>query len=194
MINLNEVKEGGISIFNNGEAGAARATLSDVVKKQPSDPDNAPDYKLIFQDKNGKMDLGIYVPSDDDEKRASRELSRLMHIGRAVMGKDYQFPAVSSYEDAYKKVMSLVKKEGKDKEFNVFVCYGYTGRPSMYLGLRYFNFIENGSVELENTHLSASPSDVLKRPKPDEDSNSSNDLEDMEDDLTSDDDGLFDEL
>jgi len=187
MINLNEVKDGGVSIFNGGNAGAARATLKSVNKKQPSDPDNAPDYKLVFEDKSGEVNRGIYVPTD--ETKAAGELSILMHIGRAVMGKDYKFPEVNSYEEAYKTVLSLVKKHGVGQEFNIFVCYGWSGKPSMYLGLRRYNFMESGEVALESSKLIPSNSDVMERIQPDNGGSSSSDtLESLGNDLLEDDD------
>lgn len=195
MINLNEVKTGtGVSIFNGGNAGVARATFKEIIKKQPSDSDGSPDFKLIFKDDQGEVNYAMYIPTDDT--KAADSLGILMHVGRAVMGADYQFPEVSSYKEAYSTVLSLVKKHGLGQEFNVFVCFGYTKKPSIYLGMRRYNFLENGSVELKDSKLRPSNTDVMVRPQPDNGGQINNEesLEKLGESLTEDNDSLFGDL
>lgn len=195
MINLNEVKENSLSIFNDGGAGVAKAKLSKIEKKQPSDPDASPDFKVFFEDQYGETNIAFYIPDGSDETKSNRQLARLLSLARAYFGDDYKFPEVKSYEDAYKKVMTLLKKEAIGKEFNLFVCYGYSGKPSKYLGVRMFDYVESGDVALADTKLRAKKSDVMERIEPDSSTSGNtfksdlNDLEDLGDE--DDDDDIF---
>lgn len=189
MINLNNVKENNISIFNGGEAGVAKAKLTKIVKKQPEDKPRSPDYKIFFEDSEGEINVAFYIPDGQNEAAANRQLARLLSIARALFGDDYEFPEVSSYEDGYKKIMGLLKKEAIGSEFNLFVCYGYDKKPSKYLGVRMFDFVESGDVSLEETNLKVKKSDVMKQitPNTEEDNGTSlneamEELKDSEDD------------
>ncbi|MGK2863312.1 MAG: hypothetical protein ACSLE0_15375 [Chitinophagaceae bacterium] len=176
MIDLNakEFNQGSVSIFNNGEAGLVKNVKLSVEKKQPTDAENRPDYKVIVSDENGSVNQGFYyyTPNAQDsperqETRATQEVSRVLHIARAVLGNDYAFPAVTSAKNAYDVLFDLVIKNLEGKLFNVFVTYGTISRPNKkgYMGLRYFNFIEPATVE--KSRLRVGPQDLMHRIDPD---------------------------
>lgn len=183
MFNLNNKEEfnTGSSIFNNGIAGVVENVEIRVEKKTSEDHENAPDYKLFVKDDKGEINGGFYIPSQDSSKSeeennkvAKREVGRIVGIARAVMGEEYSLPEVQTAKEAYDKLFLLVKENSEGKKFNVFVTYGYTARPSKYLGLRYFDFIEEGG---KPSKLATKASDVLERIDPDKTSKASNDDE-----------------
>ena len=51
------------------------------------------------------------------------------------------------------------------KKVDVFVSYGYTAKPSKYLGLRMFNFIQKQNASFDR--LKPSNTDILERPEAD---------------------------
>lgn len=181
MFDLNNKEEfnTGSSVFNNGIAGVVKNVEIRVEKKTSEDHENAPDYKLFVKDDKGEINGGFYIPSQDSSKSeeenlkvAKREVGRIVGIARAVMGDDYNLPEVQSAKEAYDKLFSLVRENSEGKKFNVFVTYGYTARPSKYLGLRYFDFIEKGG---DVSKLATKASDVMERIDPDKPAQSDDD-------------------
>ena len=161
--------EGGTAIFNGGNAGLAKDVTISVAKRKVDEPENYPNYKLIVKDSDGlEISQGFYYftpnPQKDEahnEKRATQEVSRVLHLARAVMGADYDFPAdIASVEQAYDVLFALVKDNAEGKKFNVFTTYGTTMRPSKYLGVRYFDYIEPAG---ENSRLSVKRTDNMER-------------------------------
>lgn len=175
-INLNDSQFAGKTIFNNGKAGVASNVKLQVVKKTSSDKETAPDYKVIFTDsQGGELNEGFYyfkprpgATPEEVKKAEGYELSRLVHFARAVMGKNAQLPEVSSVQAALDTIMKLVNDNVGDKQFNIFVSYGTVDRPSQYLGLRRFNFIEPAT---EDSGLFQAPRDNMDRVTPDTPSN-----------------------
>lgn len=176
MIDLNgkEFNQTSVSIFNNGDAGAVKNVEMSLEKKEPTDAENRPDFKVIFTDENGSVNQGFYYftpnPQDNPERQSTREtqeVSRVLHLARAVMGNDYAFPAVQSSRQAYDVLFDIISKNIADKKFNVFVTYGTLARPNKkgYLGLRYFDFIE--SADVEKSRLRVKPQDLMHRIDPD---------------------------
>ena len=176
MIDLNgkDFAQTNVSIFNNGEAGLVKNVDVTLEKKGPSDLDTYPDFKVVYTDENGSVNQGFYyfTPNPEDapdrqKTRETQEVSRVLHIARAVMGEDYTFPAVSSAKEAYDVLFGLIEKNLAGKKFNVFVTYGTFSRPNKkgYLGVRYFNFIEPATVE--KSRLRTSPQDLMMRIDPD---------------------------
>jgi|TARA_R110000822_G_scaffold152112_4_gene291293 hypothetical protein len=150
-IDLNGKEFEGTAIFNGGNAGLAKDVSIFVNKRKVDEPENYPDYKLIIKDSSGaELSQGFYyftpnAQKDEayNDKRATQEVSRVLHLTRAVMGSDYTFPAeVASVKEAYDLLFKLVNENVEGKTFNVFVTYGTTMRPSKYLGVRYFDYIE----------------------------------------------------
>lgn len=166
-LDLNTIS-GGSSIFNGGVAGLVEGVTIDVEKKGKDEQENYPDYKLVITDSAGnKLNQGFYYPSvndsmseEDNMKRINREVSRVVHVAHAVVGKDYQFPSVNGPTEAFDTLFKTIKENAGDAKFNVFTTYGSKGYPSKYLGLRYFSFIEPATG---NSILKVTPSDVLER-------------------------------
>lgn len=163
-----------VSIFNDGNAGLAKNVDVTLVKRQPGEPDTYPDFKVVYTDSMGSVNQGFYYftpnPQDSPDRQKTREtqeVSRVLHIARAVLGEDYSFPAVQSAKEAYDVLFNLIERNLAGKKFNVFVTYGTLNRPNKkgYLGVRYFNFIEPASVE--KTRLKVGPQDLMERIDPD---------------------------
>jgi len=169
MFDLNSNEFQGTVIFNNGVGGKVENVDIAVELKAPEQPDTYPAFKLVVTDANGgKINQGFYYPTprdgvsaEDNAKREKREVGRVIHIARAVMGADAQFPAVGTAKEAFDVLFKLIGEKAVGQKFNVFATYGTTGYPSQYLGLRYFDFIENAATP--TGRLGAKPSDLLER-------------------------------
>lgn len=174
MIDLNgkDFEQQSVAIFNNGEAGLVQNVDVKVEKKDPSEPDNRPDFRLVVEDGVGSINQGFYYftpnPQDSTERQKTREtqeVSRVLHVARAVLGADYTFPSVSTAREAYDMLFKLIAENVGGKKFNVFVTYGTLNRPNKkgYMGLRYFDFIEPAG----ETHFRTKPQDLMSRVEPD---------------------------
>ncbi len=175
MINLNDnsFQEKVVKVFNNGEAGKVDNVSIVRVEKAgvnyDKTGDNVPDYRIIFGDSEGVEinQAWWYLAKRENETgdaykaRFEREISRLLHIARAVLGGDFDFPQVANEKEALDVVVKLIKENVAGKKFSVFANYGTKQRPSKYLNLRYFNFIEPG--DSKPTRLRVSPQDQLTR-------------------------------
>lgn len=181
MFDLNGKDFQETTIFNNGKAGVAKNVTISVTKRQPGEPESNSPYKLIVKDENGGILTGWFnYPSDREGNSteqniaaAKREISRVLHIARAVVGSDYKFPDTSGMSpsqivDALFKIINDNCEGGK---FNVFAAYGTLSYPNKkgYLNLRYFNFIEKASED-GLTKLIKGPQDLMERVVADEDS------------------------
>jgi hypothetical protein len=173
MFDLNSNEFQGSVIFNNGQGGKVDGVTLSVDKKTAEEPDTYPAYKLVVTDATGgKINAGFYYPTlrdgmsqEDFAKREKREVGRVIHIARAVMGADAAFPSVQSSKEAFDVLFKLINDKSVGQTFNVFATYGTTGYASQYLGLRYFDFIENSNTP--TGRLVAKPSDLLERIKED---------------------------
>lgn len=153
-------------IFNTGKAGKAEnIKIKEVIKKQVDDAPGGPDYKVIFEDSDGQV---INVGFWKEPKNEKVEVSRALHVARAVVGKDYKFPAVNDCADAINKILKIVAKEFKGKLFNLYTNYGTEGYPKKYLTVRYFDFIEPADFE-GNSKLFKKKDDLLEQLKEDGD-------------------------
>ncbi len=169
----------GSTIFNGGVAGLVTNNDISVEKKKTTDPDNAPDYKLVVTDEAGKtVNQGFYYynPNDsftkeENERKEKMQVGRVLHIAHAVVGKDYEFPEVSTSKEAFDTLFKIIRDNCAGKKFNVYVTYGSKQYPSTFLGLRYFNFIEptNGDVST----LKPANADQMERIMPDSQDTSS---------------------
>jgi hypothetical protein len=173
MLDLNSKEfNTGSSIFNNGAAGKVDNNTITVEKKQPSETGNTPDYRLIVTDEAGnKLNAGFYYPTpkegasaEDVKKYVNREVGRVLHVAKAVLGDDYEFPAVKGAKEAFDVLFKLIKDNAGDQKFSVFVTYGTKVRPSKFLGLRYFTFIEPTDLPAgKSSRLKIAAADQMER-------------------------------
>lgn len=177
MFNLNDASfGGGVTVFNNGNTGKVENVKMSVTKKTSTDPDNSPDYKLIFTDvTGGQVNVGFYYHKNNelyDEKR-NRDLetwlvSRVLSAAKSVVPSDFVFPEVSSSKEALDSLFKIIKENSDDKLVNVYVTYGTVNKPSQYLGLRYFNFVESADTPANMSRLKTSPNDQMEKVTADE--------------------------
>jgi hypothetical protein len=172
MFNLNDASfGGGVTVFNNGNAGKVESVRMSVVKKTATDPDNGPDYKLIFTDvTGGQVNQGFYYHKDNelyDSKRnadlATWLVSRIHSAAKAVVPDDFVFPEVKTAKEAVDSLFKIIKENCEDKLVNTYVTYGTTSKPSQYLGLRYFNFVESADTPANKTRLKPSTNDMMTK-------------------------------
>lgn len=172
MFNLNDASfGGGVTVFNNGNTGKVENVKMSVTKKSSTDPDNSPDYKLVFSDvTGGQINTGFYYHKDNelyDEKR-NRDLetwlvSRVLSAAKSVVPNDFVFPEVSSSKEALDSLFKIIKDNSDDKLVNVYVTYGTVNKPSQYLGLRYFNFVESADTPANMSRLKTSANDQMEK-------------------------------
>jgi len=173
-LNGDEFKSQSVAIFNNGVAGKVDNVSIKIEKKKADDADNAPDYRVIFSDAIGSVNLGIYYPSEQStEQQIKLTVGKTLAIARAVLGEDYVFPNVSTAKEAIDTCMKLVNKEQEDAKVNIFVTYGTQGNPKGYLGVyKNFDFIEKAGTVNSKLRLTKNPAkpqynDLLERVEPD---------------------------
>ena len=170
MFNLNDANfGGGATVFNNGNTGKVENVKMSVTKKSATDPDNAPDYKLIFTDvTGGQVNTGFYYHQDNemyDEKR-NRDLetwlvSRVLSAAKAVIPADFVFPEVNNSREAIDSLFKIIKENSEGKLVNIYVTYGTVNKPSKYLSTRYFNFVESADTPANMTKLKPSNNDQM---------------------------------
>lgn len=170
--NLNDKSfDGSVAIFNNGIAGKVNNVKIAVNKKTAVDPDNAPDYKVVFSDAIGDVNVGFYYPTPNpqyDEKRNKDlegwTIGRILSIAKSVLPKDFVFEVFDESATSKQVVdylFKLIKDNSEGKTVNVFVTYGTTQKPSKYLGLRYFDFVESSDTTV--SRLAKKPADLMER-------------------------------
>lgn len=161
MFDLNgeDFKSKSFSIFNNGIAGKVENVSIDIVKKQTTDADNAPDYKINFTDENGTVNMGLYYPSADaTDQQIKTQVSKALSITRAVMGNDYVFDAVSNAKEAIDLCMKVSKKNSEGAKVTIFVTYGTLGNPKKYIGVyKTFDFIEKTGTTPSKLRKTSNP-------------------------------------
>lgn len=77
------------------------------------------------------------------------------------MGSTYDFPKVENAKEAFDVLFGIIGDNAGGKKFNVFATYGTDGYPSKFLGLRYFDFIEDATNE--SGRLTPKNNDLLAR-------------------------------
>lgn len=166
MFDLNK-KEAGSAVFNNGVAGKAVGVNITVEKRKADEPDSYPQYKLIVSDESGGMAInqGFYFSDEDDEKRQQMTYQRVKSISEAVIPEEFVYPEVNGYIDAMNTLFKVIKDNSEGVKVDVFTSYGYTNKPSKYLGLRMFNFIQKQGVPFDR--LKPTATDILERPEAD---------------------------
>lgn len=167
-INLNELgaDQGDVKIFNEGTAGRVTNVSVSVLKKTPEDKDNAPDFKIVYTDANGgTVNDGVYYPKDGDAQNIVQiKTSRLVKLLHSLNPetKTKQLPEFDNYRDATEFLMKQIVANSKNGRVNIFVTYGTVGKPSKYLGLRLFDFVEPVGTNESETRLR-----VKMNPNPD---------------------------
>lgn len=170
--NLNDSSfDGSVAIFNNGIAGKVNNVKVVVTKKTAVDADNAPDYKVVFSDPIGDVNVGFYYPTpnpQNDEKRNKDlegwTIGRILSIAKSLLPKDFvfqEFNEQSKAKEVIDYLFSLIRQNSESKTVNVFVTYGTTQKPSKYLGLRYFDFVESSDTTV--SRLAKKPADMMER-------------------------------
>ena len=167
--NLNDNSfDGSVAIFNNGIAGKVNNVKIAVNKKTAVDPDNAPDYKVVFSDAIGDVNVGFYYPTPNpqyDEKRNKDlegwTIGRILSIAKSVLPKDFVFENKDTAKEVVDYLFSLIRQNSEGKTVNVFVTYGTTQKASKYLGLRYFDFVESSDTIV--SRLAKKPADLMER-------------------------------
>lgn len=172
MFNLNDANfGGGVTVFNNGNAGKVENVKMSVTKKTVEDSDNAPDYKLLFTDNTGGViNTGFYYHKDNelyDDKR-NRDLetwlvSRVHSAAKAVVPADFVFPEVKTSKEALDSLFKIIKDNCEGKFVNVYATYGTVNKPSKYLTTRYFNFVEAANTPANQTRLKPSNNDQMTK-------------------------------
>lgn len=173
MIDLNDKQfEGSVKIINNGKAGLVRDVDISITKKAIDEPDNRPDYKLIVKDPIGEVTRGFYYFKPNPEKstdynalRESQEISRVVHLVRAVMGQTYKLPEVNTAKEAFDALFEIIMNNVEGKKFNIFLTFGSKKKPSNYLEIRYFDFIESAN---DISRLRVKNTDNMERIIPDQ--------------------------
>ena len=172
MFNLNDANfGGGATVFNNGNTGKVENVKMSVTKKTAADPDNSPDFKLIFTDTTGgQINTGFYYHKDNemaDEKR-NRDMetwlvSRVHSAAKAVVPADFEYPMYETSKEALNSLFKIINDNAASTLVNVYVTYGTTAKPSQYLSTRYFNFVENASTPANMTRLKPSANDMMEK-------------------------------
>ena len=170
-LNDNSLVGGGTAIFNNGVAGKVENVSVEIKRKEASGPLSYSDYTLVITDANGTSlnNFFSYFKNNDNYDAAKNQanqgylLSRILSIAHAIMPKDTVYPDVSgkSCNEIVDILFRLINDNAEGKKANVFVTYGTKTKPSQFLELRFFNFIE--AVDTTKSRLSATGLDMMER-------------------------------
>ncbi len=172
MINLNDDSfDGGsnVSIFNNGTAGIVNNVKLSLKRKTAEDKENAPDYKLIYNDGIGEVNSAFwYVKEATDYATVDEQIQKqgkvLKHLVHAIYGHDFEFPNFPNPTAMLDGVMKLLKEGAGQNMYRVFTNYGSTMGVKQYIQVRsWVPFIEPMSVPLEDTRLKVGNIDAMER-------------------------------
>jgi len=146
MIDLNgsDYNSPVVAIFNNGVAGRVENVNISVEKKDPTNMDNQPDYKVHFTDNISSVNMGIYYPTDQSTDSQNKILAqKCADLTKSVMGYDFVFPAFGTYKELVDFCMRTINANSDGKKVNIIATYGTVGSPKKYLGVyKNFNFVE----------------------------------------------------
>lgn len=159
LFNFNErsVMSGGVAVFNNGNAGKVEDVKIEVAKRRADESDTYPMYKVIMTDKLGaQMNQGFYEFTENSMKDAEGNakmsgylIDRVLSIAQAVVPEGFVYPDIAETGNLVKDtnvaldtLFKIINEHSKNTNVNVFTTYGTKQKPSRFLGLRYFNFVE----------------------------------------------------
>ena len=171
----NVKEQGGVAIFNNGEAGRVTNVTIEVKKKGVDYQDegkNKPDYQLTFTDAIGaSTNEGFYYLNEKThnslygtfDKAVEKQWNKLASIIIAADG-DPTLNAPKNAIEVLDQVAIIAKNTIVGKSFNVFANYGTKQNPKKYLQIRsWVPFVESIHVSEETTKLKASNLDQIER-------------------------------
>jgi hypothetical protein len=170
-LNDNSLAGGGSVIFNQGIAGKVDNVKIEVKKRATDEPDSYPDYKLVLtDDEGGTVNQGFYYHKDNDQYDAAKNeanagylIGRILSIAKAIVPNDFIFPNVEgkSTKEIVDILFKIIKENSDEKRVNAFVTYGTKTKPSQYLGLRFFNFVE--ASDSKYSRLKPTGNDMMER-------------------------------
>lgn len=170
-LNNGSLVSGGTAIFNNGLAGKVENVSIEVKRKEATGPFSYADYTLVVTDGVGSSlnNLFSYHKNNDQYDAAKNQanqgylLGRIQTIAQSVLPAGFVYPDVAgmSCNEIVDLLFKLIHDNATDKKVNVFVTYGTKTKPSQYMGLRFFNFIE--ALGTTKSRLSATGNDMMER-------------------------------
>jgi len=144
-------------VFNAGVAGKVEEVKVEVNKRRADEPDSYPAYKLTFTDNTGNsVNQGFYYftpkqgySDEQNDKLSGYLIDRVLETANAVIPEGFVYPEIPETGDNVKDtnvaldtLFKVIKDNSDDTKVNVFVTYGTKQKPSKYLSLRYFNYVE----------------------------------------------------
>lgn len=170
-LNNGSLISGGTAIFNNGLAGKVEKVSIAVKRKEASGPFSYSDYTLVVTDPSGTSLNGLFSYHKnnelyDEKKNKDNQgylLGRIQSIAKAILPADYIYPDVAnmSCNEIVDILFKIIHDNAEGKVVNVFTTYGTKTKPSTFLGLRFFNFIE--STTETRSRLSVTGNDMMER-------------------------------
>ncbi len=167
--------QGGIAIFNNGEAGRVLGVTVAVKKKGVDYQDegkNKPDYQVTYTDASGaSTNEGFYYLNEKThnstygtfEKAVEKQWNKLANIVLAA-NEDPTLNSPKDSKEVLDQIAAITRKAVEGKSFNVFANYGTKQNPKKYLQVRsWVPFIESADTEESSTKLKASNLDQIER-------------------------------
>lgn len=162
MIDLNgsEFNAPVTGIFNNGVAGRVNNVAISIEKIAKIDMmDKNPDYRVIFTDDIGSINLGIYYPNEGSTDSQNKILAqKCADLVKSVTGDVFVFPSFDSYKALVDGCMKIVAENCDGKLVNVMATYGTVGVPKKFLGIyKNFNFVEAAGSTPTRLKVSRNP-------------------------------------
>lgn len=174
MFDLNDF---GNKIFNNGNAGVAENVSIKLEERGIEEPDNRPDFKLIFTDVTGAtINKGFYYfkkrndkTEEENIKLEKSALNEVVDAARSIASPEHIFPKFNTSLEAIKYLVNFIKSNSENKKVDIYVNYGTKMVPNKYLQVRKFNYI--APVGYGKTILKVNDKDLLERIQKDEPKN-----------------------
>lgn len=173
-INLNDDsfnQSEGVAIFNAGNAGIVENVTVSLTKKSATDKEMAPDYKVVFTDKNGgTCSTPLWYVTKATQWQSVEQLIKkqgkvLKHLLHCVLGPNAQLPVVNSAEAMLDEAMKMLKGAlPKLGPVRVFANYGTVEYRKKFIQIRtWVPFIESSNVSLDSSVLKLSDLDGMER-------------------------------
>lgn len=170
-LNNGSLTSGGTTIFNNGIAGKVSDVSIAIKRKEETGPLSYADYNLVVTDAAGTNLNGLFSyhknndQYDDAKNRANQGylLGRIQSIAQSVVPDGFVYPDVKDLQcnQIMDVLFKIIHDNAEGKKVNVFTTYGSKAKPSTFLGLRFFDFIE--STTKTPSRLSVKGNDMMER-------------------------------